>query len=315
MSYVPRFDEGVVNDAPPKARPHAKKVTISDLYRLRKEKQPITVLTAYDYNTGLACEEYGVDITLVGDSLAQVCLGYESTTQLTLGEMIHHCRAVARASKNPLLVADMPFGTTSSADIYHNAVRLIREGGVDAVKVEGGKDAAYAISLLKRAGIPVMGHIGLLPQRHTSLNGYRVQGLTPGSADMIVNDAKAISNAGAFALVIEAVPAALGTYISNIHGIPPTIGIGAGPGTHGQVLVWDDAMGVKRGTLPRFARRFANVHSEVEKGIMSYLSAVREGKFPLYEETYNMRQEHWEQFIRHMEGKEPNTNDVGEEDS
>lgn len=195
------------------------------------------MLTAYDYPTGVACSSNpDLDITLVGDSLAQVCLGYSSTTQLTITEMIHHARAVARGTTHPLLVADMPFGSyhecTSSA--IANAIRMIREGHVDALKLEGGTEIVDIVRKLTQIGIPVMAHVGLLPQRHIALSGYKVQGRTTESAKQIVNDALALEDAGAFSVVVEAVPKELGRYITERLTVP-TIGIGAGPWTGGQV--------------------------------------------------------------------------------
>lgn len=242
-----------------------KKVTIQHLQQMRKAGIPITMLTAYDYPTGRACEAHGVDITLVGDSLAQVCLGYDSTTRLTLDEMIHHCRAVARGSKSPLLVGDMPFGSyhASTDDAVRNAIRMVREGGVEAVKMEASWEGAETVRKLSAIGIPVMGHVGLMPQRHTFFSGYRVQGKTADCALEIVQGALALQEAGAFAIVLEAIPRLLGSYITKQLDIP-TIGIGAGAQTDGQVLVWDDVMSTWGGHKAKFVRQFGNVKGEVE---------------------------------------------------
>jgi len=212
------------------------KVTIRSLYERRLAQTPIVMLTAYDYPSALACSTHGVDITLVGDSLAQVCLGYSSTTELTLQEMIHHTRAVARGTTTPLLVADMPFGSyhVSPEDAVRNAVRLVQEGHVEGVKMEGGEEIAECVSKLTKMGIPVMAHVGLMPQRHAALSGYKVQGRDAASARHILDSALALEAAGAFSIVLEAVPHQLGTYITSRLSIP-TIGIGAGPGTNGQV--------------------------------------------------------------------------------
>ena len=213
-----------------------KKVTIETLYELRQSKTPITVLTAYDYPSALACSSsHLTDITLVGDSLAQVCLGYASTTQLTLDEMVHHSRAVARGTTHPFLVADMPFGSYYSVDdAASNAVKLVREGRVEAVKLEGGQECASVVRRLSEIGIPVMAHVGLLPQRHSAMSGYKVQGKSAEGAKKVVEDALALEEAGAFAVVVEAVPRELGKYVTDRLRIP-TIGIGAGPWTSGQV--------------------------------------------------------------------------------
>lgn len=215
---------------------------------MRRTNTPITMLTAYDYPTGLACESHGVDMTLVGDSLAQVCLGYASTTALSLDEMLHHCRAVSRGSKSPLLVADMPFGSyqVGPEDALRSAIRMLREGAVEAVKLEGGAELAPTIRRLSEVGVPVVAHVGLLPQRHVALSGYRVQGKDAEGAGEVVRSALAVQEAGAFAVVLEAVPWQLAGYLTEILRIP-TIGIGAGPKTNGQVLVWDDVMGTWTG--------------------------------------------------------------------
>jgi 3-methyl-2-oxobutanoate hydroxymethyltransferase len=214
-----------------------KKVTIQAIHALRQSKTPITMVTAYDYPSALACSSSLLtDITLVGDSLAQVCLGYSSTTQLTLDEMIHHAKATARGTTHPFLVADMPFGSyhTSANDAVANAVRLVREGRVEGVKLEGGQEIVEVVRRLTSVGIPVMAHVGLLPQRHSALSGYKVQGRSVEAARKVVTDALALEEAGAFAVVVEAVPQELGKYVTARLKIP-TIGIGAGPDTSGQV--------------------------------------------------------------------------------
>lgn len=204
---------------------------------MKASNTPIAMLTAYDYPTGLACSlNQSIDITLVGDSLAQVCLGYTSTTQLTLSEMIHHSRAVSRATTHPLLIADMPFGTYhgSLEDAVKNAVQLIQQGHVEGVKLEAGSETVDVVHRLTRAGIPVMAHVGLLPQRHVSMSGYKVQGKDADGANRILADALALEAAGAFSIVLEAIPKELAEYITAKLKIP-TIGIGAGPWTDGQV--------------------------------------------------------------------------------
>ncbi|EMD32889.1 hypothetical protein CERSUDRAFT_118338 [Gelatoporia subvermispora B] len=282
-----------------------KKVTIHHLQAMRRSGTPITMLTAYDYPTGRACESHGVDITLVGDSLAQVCLGYDSTTRLTLDEMLHHCRAVARASKAPFLVADMPFGTyhTGAEDTVRNAVRMVREGGVEGVKIEGGLEVADTVRRLTRMGIPVMAHVGLMPQRHTMLSGYRVQGKNAECALDVLRAAVALEDAGAFAVVVEAVPHRLGGYITRAMRRIPTIGIGAGKETDGQVLVWDDVMGTWCGDKAKFVRRFGDVKGEVARGVRSYIAAVRERSFPDTAETYGMPEIEWEAFLARAEAE------------
>jgi 3-methyl-2-oxobutanoate hydroxymethyltransferase len=276
-----------------------KKVTINYLQHQRDTGTPITMLTAYDYPTGLACSAHGIDITLVGDSLAQVCLGYASTTQLTLDEMVHHSRAVSRGNSTPFLVADMPFGTyhVSPEDALRNAVRLVRDGRAEAVKMEGGREIADTVRRLTRMGIPVMGHVGLLPQRHSALSGYRVQGRDASAAREVLHSALLLQDAGAFSIVLEAIPHQLGSYITSKLSIP-TIGIGAGPGTSGQVLVWDDVMGTWSGHKAKFVRRFADIKSERERGVTAYADAVRAGTFPrVQEESYAMDKGEWEALL------------------
>ncbi|KZT65419.1 ketopantoate hydroxymethyltransferase [Daedalea quercina L-15889] len=267
-----------------------KKITIQHLHGMKRECSPIAMLTAYDFPTARACEAHGVDITLVGDSLAQVCLGYDDTTRLTLDEMIHHCRAVARGSKSPFLVADMPFGTYQAGpeDAVHNAVRLVREGGVEAVKIEGGMEVVDTVKRLTTVGIPVMSHIGLLPQRRAMLSGYRVQGRSAEAARDLLNSALALEDAGAFAIVLEAIPHEVGNHITQRLGHAATIGIGAGWETDGQVLVWDDVMGTWGGHQPKFVRKFGDVRLEVEKGVRAYVQRVRNRSFPTPLESYDM---------------------------
>lgn len=274
-------------------------MTIQKLRQMKEAGTPIAMLTAYDYPTARACEAYDVDVTLVGDSLAQVCLGYDSTTRLTVDEMLHHCRAVARGSKSPFLVADMPFGSYQAGpdDAIRNAVRMVQEGGVEGVKLEGGEEILDTVRRLHSVGIPVMGHVGLLPQRHTSCSGYRVQGKEASSARSILRAAKALEDAGAFAIVLEAIPSKLGGYITSELNIP-TIGIGAGPSTSGQVLVWDDMIGSWNGHKAKFVRRFADAKAEHKRGVMDYVAAVRQRAFPDSSESYKICDEQWVAFLR-----------------
>ncbi|KAI0333266.1 ketopantoate hydroxymethyltransferase [Cubamyces sp. BRFM 1775] len=312
MSVRPEERQAASGSAPAR-----KKVTIQQLHAMRDAGKPIAMLTAYDYPTARACEAHGVDITLVGDSLAQVCLGYDDTTRLTLDEMLHHVRAVARGSRSPFLVADMPFGTyhASAEDAIRNAVRIVREGGAEAVKLEGGLEIVDTVRRLTRIGIPVMAHIGLLPQRHVMLSGYRAQGRDAAGALDVLESALALEDAGAFAVVLEAIPHALGTHITRRLRRAATIGIGAGPGTDGQVLVWDDIVGTWDGHQAKFVRRFADVRAEVERGVKGYVQAVRERTFPALSESYGMPKAEWERFeqLAAGVGQERNSGGAGED--
>lgn len=293
---------------PDTASPARKKVTIASLQRLRRQGTPIAMLTAYDFPTGRATEAHGVDITLVGDSLAQVALGYESTTELTLDEMVHHTKAVRRGCKAPMLVADMPFGSYGVAlpDSLRAAMRLMKEAGAEAVKLEGGVEILDTVRAMTAAGIPVMAHVGLLPQRHVAMSGYKVQGKDARAARDTLHAALALQDAGAFSIVLEAIPAVLGTYITERLCIP-TIGIGAGPGTSGQVLVWSDVMGTWHGHKAKFVRRFADCHAEAQRGVTAYVEATRAGTFPdASVEGYEMDPAEWERFME-LEGKTPTT--------
>ncbi|KAI9263366.1 3-methyl-2-oxobutanoate hydroxymethyltransferase [Phascolomyces articulosus] len=228
------------------------KVTIKTIGRMHRQNEPITVMTAQDYPSGMMVDRSGIDMCLVGDSLAMVALGYESTTSLTVDEMLHHCRAVARGSKNPFLIGDLPFGSfeASPVDAVKVAQRFIKEGNVEAVKLEGGAEMAEHIKAITRVGVPVMGHIGLTPQRSSALGGFRVQGKTAKQAQRLLEDALAIQEAGVFAMVLEAMPAEIAGYITQQLKVP-TIGIGAGVNCSGQVLVMNDIMGLFDRFVPK----------------------------------------------------------------
>ncbi|KAK4684645.1 3-methyl-2-oxobutanoate hydroxymethyltransferase, partial [Tremellales sp. Uapishka_1] len=285
------------------------KVTINELRRMAASKTPITCLTAYDYPTSLLCESAQVDMCLIGDSLSQVALGHSSTTSITLDEMIHHCKAVTKGCKTAFLFADLPFGSfeASLEDGMRSAIRLIKEGGVDGVKIEGGMEIVPLVQRLSAIGIPVMPHIGLQPQRATSLSGYLVQGRSASSARSVLDTALAMQSAGAFGLLLEAIPHSLATFVTDKLDIP-TIGIGAGPGTSGQVLVISDVLGVyaeEPGVKKaKFVRQFANVGKEARRGAEGFVEAVKSGRFPeVGSETYAMKKDEWEAFLREVEGK------------
>lgn len=269
------------------------KVTVPDI--LRRKSSPaanvpkITCLTAYDYPGARLIDEAGVDILLVGDSLGMVVLGYDSTLPVTLDEMLHHTRAVRRGTRRALVVADMPYGSYHAdlAESLRNAVRFVKEAGAEAVKVEGGERRIELIARLVEAEIPVMGHVGLTPQSVNALGGYRVQGKTPDAAEQLLRDARAVEAAGAFSIVLEAVPRELAARITHELRIP-TIGIGAGPDCDGQVLVFHDLLGLTFDAAPKFARRYANLGEEITRAAREYCDDVRAGRFPSDEESYHM---------------------------
>ena len=248
----------------------------------------IVCLTAYDCPTARLLDEAGVDVILVGDSLAMVVLGHDSTLPVTLDEMLHHARAVRRGTKHALVVADMPFGSyhSETADSLRNAVRFVKEAGVEAVKVEGGERRLELIARLTEAEIPVMGHVGLTPQSVNALGGYRVQGKTVDSAEQLLRDARAVEAAGAFAIVLEAVPRELASQITRELRIP-TIGIGAGPDCDGQILVVHDLLGLTFEQTPKFARKYGNVGEVISNAVRNYCDDVRSGSFPSDSESYH----------------------------
>jgi len=270
------------------------KVTVPDL-RQRKnlaagspENSKIVCLTAYDYPTARLLDEAGVDVVLVGDTLGMVVLGYESTLPVTLEEMLHHTRAVRRGVQRALLVADMPYGSyhADTAESVRNAMRFVKEAGAQAVKMEGGERRLELIARLSEAEIPVMGHVGLTPQSLNALGGYRVQGKTADSAEQLLRDARAVEAAGAFAIVLEAVPRELAAQITRELRIP-TIGIGAGPDCDGQILVLNDLLGLSFGQTPKFARQYANLDEVIADAVRGYGQDVRRGDFPSDAESYH----------------------------
>lgn len=254
---------------------------MEDVRRAKGSGERLVVLTAYDHPTARLVDEAGVPVVLVGDSLGMVVLGYETTLQVTVEEMLHHTRAVARGVRRALVVADLPFASyRAGADAAVGvAARFLREAGAQAVKLEGGRDVAGVIERLVQAGIPVMGHIGLTPQSVHQLGGYRVQGRTAAAIAALVADAEAVARAGAFALVLECVPSAVGRIVSERVPIP-TIGIGAGPNCDGQVQVLSDILGLTAGPLPRHARRFGELGEALRRAVDGYRSAVLAGEFP-----------------------------------
>lgn len=264
------------------------RVRVSDLLKARRENRPIVMLTSYDSTFAALADEAGVDIVLVGDTVGIMQLGFETTIPVTLDHMVHHCAAVSRAVRNAMVVGDMPFMSykVSVEEALRSASRLVQEGGAQAVKVEGSGDfIAGIVRRLVDCGIPVMGHIGLLPQSVHATSGYRVQGRTPEAADSLVQRAKMQEEAGAFALVLEAIPSELATRITRAVNIP-TIGIGAGPGCDGQVLVLNDLLGLTENP-PRFVKQYANLRKTVVRAMRGYCADVRERSFPDAEHEYH----------------------------
>jgi 3-methyl-2-oxobutanoate hydroxymethyltransferase len=269
-------------------------------FRQKKESgEPITMLTGYDYSTALALEKAGIDAILVGDSLGMVVLGYENTLPVTMDEMIHHCRAVARGAASALLIGDMPFMSyqVSVQEAVRNAGRFLQEGGMDAVKLEGGKERLDTIRAIIGAGIPVMGHLGLMPQSVHALGGFRTQGRTTEAAKHILEDALSLEEAGCFSLVLESIPARLAGLISKSLSIP-TIGIGAGAGCDGQVLVVHDLLGLFDRFTPKFVKQYADLQVEMQRAFGEYISDVRARRFPAQEHTVDMRDEEWAALLR-----------------
>jgi 3-methyl-2-oxobutanoate hydroxymethyltransferase len=279
-----------------------KKVTTLNFRQKKDRSEIITMLTAYDYPTALAMDKAGIDSILVGDSLAMVVLGYENTLPVTMEEMLHHCRAVARGAKTSLLVGDMPFMSyqVSVEDALRNAGRFLQQGGMDAVKLEGGRERVDAVKAITGAGIPVMGHIGLTPQSVHQLGGFRAQGKTASAAKRLVEDALLLEEAGCFSLVLEAVPARLADLISKKLSIP-TIGIGAGNGCDGQVLVTHDLLGLFDRFTPKFVKKYANFHAEMQRAFADYIEDVETKRFPATEHTVEMPDEEWEELLKEIE--------------
>jgi 3-methyl-2-oxobutanoate hydroxymethyltransferase len=262
-------------------------VTVPALARMKRERQKIAMLTAYDFAFARILDAAGIHVLLVGDSLGNVVQGNDTTLPVTLDEMVYHSRLVSRAARRSLVVGDMPFGSyqTSPAQAIDSAVRLVKEGGVHAVKLEGGERAADRIAAIARMDIPVMGHVGLTPQSVHHFGGYRVQGRGDAGRRQLLADAHAVQEAGAFAVVLECVPAELAAEVSAGLAIP-TLGIGAGVGCDGQVLVLHDMLGLCEGAPPRFVRRYVDLGEIVAKAARMYLEDVREQKFPAEAESY-----------------------------
>ncbi len=278
-----------------------KKIT-TRVFQLKKEKaERITMLTAYDYPTAVALDRAGIDAILVGDSLGMVVLGYENTLPVTMEEMLHHSKAVARGAHFALKIGDMPFMSyqVSAQEAVRNAGRFLQEGGMDAVKLEGGRERLECVRLIVAAGIPVMGHIGLTPQSIHQLGGFRAQGKTAAAAQRLLEDAQALQEAGCFGLVLESVPARLATLISARLDIP-TIGIGAGSGCDGQVLVTHDLLGWFDRGSPRFSKQYANLYQTMTQAVQTYIQEVQAAQFPALEHSTEINDEEWNELLHRL---------------
>lgn len=274
-----------------------KRATVRTFQRKHERREAISMVTAYDYPSARAADQAGVDGILVGDSLAMVVLGYDSTLPVTMDEMLHHARAVRRGAQQALLVGDLPFMSyqVDVGQALRNAGRYLKEAGMDAVKMEGGRALAPTIEALVRSGIPVQGHIGLTPQHVRRLGGYRVQGRTAEAARDLLDDARALEDAGCFSVVLESVPARLAADITSRLSVP-TIGIGAGPETSGQILVFHDLLGIEDRLHPRFVKRYAALGDSIEDALQRYRADVEAGRFPAAEHTYTMPDEAWQDY-------------------
>ena len=264
-------------------------VTVRDLAQMKARGERIPMITAYDYTTARLADAAEIPVVLVGDSLGMVMLGYDSTIPVTMKDMIHHTKAVARGAKKALLVADMPFMSyqIDQNQALTNAARLIQEGGARSVKLEGGEIVAETVHRIVECGIPVMGHIGLTPQSVNALGGYRVQGRVAQEAAQLLKDAKALEDAGAYSVVLELVPAPLAQLISQRLTIP-TIGIGAGPGCDGQVQVVHDMLGLFTDFVPKHTKQYANLAQVIQGAFTRYAEEVRDGSFPTEKESFTM---------------------------
>ncbi len=265
------------------------KVTVLDVRQAKEENRKLTMVTAYDYPFGLLADEAGIDIVLVGDSLGMVVMGLAGTVEVDMEHMIHHIRAVTRGCKNPFIVGDMPFMSynTSIREAIINAGRLLKEGGCEAIKLEGGVDFGPTIEAIVKAGIPVQGHIGLTPQTASALGGFKMQGRDAAAAKQIIDDASALEDAGVFSMILEAVPAPLGKLVAEAVNVP-VIGIGAGPDVDGQVLVTHDMIGLFDKFVPKFVKQYTNVRKVILDALGEYKQEVIEAKFPAPEHSFKM---------------------------
>lgn len=265
------------------------KVTILDVKKAKEEGRKLVMMTAYDYPFGLLADEAGVDIVLVGDSLGMVVMGLEGTVEVTMEHMIHHIKAVVRGCKGPLIVGDMPFMSynISREEAVRNAGRLMKEGGCDVVKLEGGVDFAPTVAAIVKAGIPVQGHIGLTPQTASALGGFKMQGKDVAAARRIIEDAKALEDTGVFSIILEAVPAPLGKLVAESVNVP-VIGIGAGVDVDGQVLVTHDMVGLFDKFIPKFVKQYTRIRPIILEALQAYKTEVQDASFPAPEHSFKM---------------------------
>jgi len=268
------------------------KLPLPELLELKRRGQKLAMVTAYDFPSGRIADEAGVELVLVGDSAGMVVLGNESTVPITMDELLMLTRAVTRGAKRPIVISDLPFGSfqVSDAAAVENAVRFVKEAGADAVKLEGAGPTLSRVQAIVGAGVPVMGHVGLTPQSATMLGGFKAQGRTADKAERLYDDALALEAAGCFAVVLEAVPAPVAAAVTDALTVP-TIGIGAGAGCDGQVLVWHDLLGLYEGKAPRFVKRYADLAGEARRAVAAYVDDVREGRFPEEQHTYTIPDE------------------------
>lgn len=279
-----------------------RKVTIRTFHEKKAVGEPITMLTAYDYATAVAVDRAGLDSILVGDSLGMVVLGYETTLPVTMADMLHHCRAVSRGARRALLIGDMPFMSyqVSVAEAVRNAGRFLQEGGMDAVKLEGGRERADAVRAIVSTGIPVMGHLGLTPQSVHQFGGFRAQGKTAEAARRLLADAQGLERAGCFSLVLESIPSQLGQLVSERLTIP-TIGIGAGVHCDGQVLVVHDLLGFFDRFVPSFVKQYADLHSELAAAFESFRKEVAGREFPGTDHSFEMTEAEWQSLLASLD--------------
>jgi 3-methyl-2-oxobutanoate hydroxymethyltransferase len=293
MSSRPRIDPSDATSSP---------VTVPKLAEMKRDGTPIVMVTAYDYPSALVAEDAGVDVVLVGDTAAMVVLGYDATTPVGMDEMITMAAAVRRGLATPLLIGDMPFGSyeRSNEHAIDNAQRFVREAACSAVKLERGGASVERARAIVRSGIPVMGHVGLTPQTVNALGGFKTQGKTAASAAQVAEEAFALQAAGCFAIVFEAVPAAISEELVPKLDVP-VIGIGAGPAADGQVLVFHDLLGIHQGHIPKFVKRYGEVRKAMVAGVSAFAAEVRARDFPAAEHTYSIDAEELEEFKRYLE--------------